>query len=245
MLFLLLWETMSLECWLPLSHTSAPPVHLLFLPNWIIAWVSTVFIKLMCGVYRMLTSQLSRVHFECCAWHIFIPLSCRFRDLFSCGLLLFVCFFISRALSSLNLRVTFTWQSTISRCSMTESWPAPSPSPTMPRQRTPSSAWSHRPEKTPPSLCIHHMPSCYRSENPNTAVHHSDPLITDQIGNSHVNDRAETGLIVSLDCQYLPQLHFWELTLALRGVAGGCLPWELMTLCQLWVSRIEAVLTFK
>lgn len=39
-------------------------VHLLFLANWITAWVSAVFIKLMCGVYTMLTPQLSRLHFN-------------------------------------------------------------------------------------------------------------------------------------------------------------------------------------
>lgn len=84
---LFLWGTMCFECLLPLSHTSAPPVHLLFLANWIIAWVSAVFIKLMRVVYTELTLQLNRLGCECWAWHMFIHLSCRFRFCsFSCDL---------------------------------------------------------------------------------------------------------------------------------------------------------------
>lgn len=49
---------------------------------------------------------------------------------------------------------------------MTASWPAPSPSPTTPRPLTPSSAWNPRLKKTPPSLCTHRTPLCYRSVAP-------------------------------------------------------------------------------
>lgn len=98
----------------------------------------------------------------------------------------------------------------------------------MPRQRTRSSAWSPLPEKTPPSLCIHHMPSCSRSESLQPSVHRSDPLIKDQISSSCVNDWAEIRLIIWPDCQYVPQLPFWKMTVVLRGFAGGGLPWELM-----------------
>lgn len=40
-------EKINLELWVPLSHTSAPPLHVLFWANWISARVSAVFIKLM------------------------------------------------------------------------------------------------------------------------------------------------------------------------------------------------------
>lgn len=40
-------EKINLELWVPLSHTSAPPLHLLFWANWISTRVSDVFIKLM------------------------------------------------------------------------------------------------------------------------------------------------------------------------------------------------------
>lgn len=84
---LFLRGTMCVECLLPLSHTSAPPVHLLFLANWIIAWFSAVFIKLMRVVCTELMLQLNRIGCECWAWHTFIHLSCRFRFCtFSCDL---------------------------------------------------------------------------------------------------------------------------------------------------------------
>lgn len=46
---------------------------------------------------------------------------------------------------------------------MTASWPAPLPSPIMPRPLMLSSAWSPRQRRTPPSLCTHPTPSCCRS----------------------------------------------------------------------------------
>lgn len=68
-----------------------------------------------------------------------------------------------RALSSLSQRVTSTWLSTTNRCCTMASWPAPSPSPTTPRRRMPSSAWNHRPGKIRPSSSTRHMHSCCRS----------------------------------------------------------------------------------
>lgn len=167
-----------------LSPTHPLPVYISY--SWLIELspgLAQCSLKLM-RVYTMLMPQLNRLGCESWAWHTFIHLSCRFRFLFLCDL--WFCLFVCRALSSLNLRVTSTWRSTISRCCTMESWPAPSPSPTMPRQRMPSSAWSPLREKTPPSLCIHHMPSCSRSESLQPSVHRSDPLIKDQISNSCV-----------------------------------------------------------
>lgn len=69
---------------------------------------------------------------------------------------------LCRVRLSLSRRVTSTWRSTINRSCMMGSWPAPSPSPTTPRLQMPSSAWSHRPRRTPPSSSTHPTPLCYR-----------------------------------------------------------------------------------
>lgn len=79
-------ENINLEPWVPLSHTSAPPLHLLFRDNWISARVSAVFIKLMLCCYTRLMLQLDRLHFGCWA--------CAFRHTLALGLCLdesFVC----------------------------------------------------------------------------------------------------------------------------------------------------------
>lgn len=46
---------------------------------------------------------------------------------------------------------------------MTANWLVPLLSPITPRPLMPSSAWSPRLKKMPPSLCTHHTPLCYRS----------------------------------------------------------------------------------
>lgn len=145
------------------SNLSSPYslIHLLqpLLPllsaNWISAQVSAV-LGLTHADTRWLSSQIQRL-FSRDLWHY---------------LLLF------RTLSSSSRRATSTWLSTTSRCCTMESWPAPSPSPTMPRRRTPSFAWSRRPGRTPPSLSTHHMPSCYRLVSFQQGVLHSNLLFT-------------------------------------------------------------------
>lgn len=169
----------TVELWVHLSLISAPLVHISHSP--VIELVAgLVFIKLMLVVYTRLMLQLSsppfctspdtRSHFLCvrmthsldwfrsCCFVFFCHAT--FNILcFSILLLPHLC----RALSSLNRRVTSTWPSTTSRCCTMASWPAPSPSPTTPRRRMLSSAWSRRLGKTPPSSSTLHMPSCYRS----------------------------------------------------------------------------------
>lgn len=149
--------------------------------------------------------QLSRLHFGCwtCA-HRDALLSSRGKS-FVCLIQWFphttldIFFFLlllhlhrhCRALSSSSPRATSTWLSTTSRCCMTESWPAPSLSPTTPRQRMPSSAWSRRPGKTLPSLSTHRTHSCYRLVwlvSSERARSKSQPTALDVFSNAYVND---------------------------------------------------------
>lgn len=166
-------EEINVELWVPLSHTSAGPFHLLFWANWISAWVSAVFIKLMLCCLHTAHAAIKKTPFWVLNLHTqththtsslldksFVSVIQKFfltRPL--------TIFFLHhcRALSSSSRRVTSTWLSTTSRCCTMASWPAPSPSPTTPRRRTPSSAWSRRPEKTPPSSSTRRTHSCYRS----------------------------------------------------------------------------------
>lgn len=148
--------------------------------------------------------QLSRLHFGCwtCA-HRDALLSSRGKS-FVCLIQWFphttldIFFFLllhlhrhCRALSSSSPRATSTWLSTTSRCCMTESWPAPSLSPTTPRQRMPSSAWSRRPGKTLPSSSTHRTHSCYRLVwlvSSERARSKSQPTALDVFSNAYVND---------------------------------------------------------
>ena len=107
----------------------------------------------------------------------------------------FFCLCHRRAPSSLSPRATSTWPSTTSRCCTMASWPAPSPSPTTPRRRMPSCAWSPRRGKTPPSSSTRHTRSCYRSVwlySSTAAVYHcptSRPLSRrPHPGNSYMNN---------------------------------------------------------
>lgn len=163
-------EKIHLEPWVPFSRTPTPPLHPLFWANWISGRVSTVFIKLMLCCLHTAHAAIKQTPFWVLSLHT------QTHTHFSVALIqrvshatfvssshLLLSLSVSRALSSSNQRATSTLPSTTSRCYTMASLPAPSPSPTTPRRRMPSFAWSHRPGKTPPSSSTRHMHLCCRS----------------------------------------------------------------------------------